>query len=153
MQIFYKEQSIKSYRRSLLSSSSHACLFVNPSCKHFTKYNRIKSEIYATHRHVIACVCRGKPILQIFYKMQKHHILEIESYASCHVISCVCVEVNPSCKYFTKEQSLHRDKQARSYQWSQACVDVNPSCKYFTKEQNKKSSTVRNATPCHLMRV
>ncbi len=85
---------------------------VNPSGKYFTKKQTHQSEKQTNassscHR---VRLYFGKPIW--------HR----------RVIACVCILVNPSCKYFTN------------------CILVNPSCKYFTKIQTHQSSR-RQLTP------
>jgi hypothetical protein len=66
--------------------------FVSPSANMLqTTKNQTRKQRIA----VISCVCRGKPILQIFYKHQT-----IRSQRIAVMNSCVCF-VSPSCKYVT----------------------------------------------------
>jgi hypothetical protein len=77
--------------------SSHACVEVSPSCKCFTKEQRIKPHYSnASPFRLIRCVCWGKPILQVFYKRTTHQTIRQRikphySHASPFLlIRCVC---------------------------------------------------------------
>jgi hypothetical protein len=91
------------------------CIFVNPSCKYFTKIQTHPSEkkSNASSDDVIACVCIiVNPSCKYFTPIQAHPS-EKKSNASLSddVIACVCMFVNPSCKYFTSIQTHPSEKK------------------------------------------
>ncbi len=61
-----------------------------------------------------------KPILQIFYKDTNAPIRNQATHR--HVIACVCIFVNPSCKYFTKNQTHQSETKQRIVMSSRAFV-------------------------------
>ncbi len=152
------------------------CIFVNPSCKYTTKIQ--------THRRVIACVCifvtpsckyftnasirkqsnasscHGvrlyfcKPILQIYYKDANAPFRQQAAHR--HFIACVCIGVNPSCKYFTPIQT-HQSENKATHRHVMACVCIfiNPSCKYFTPIQARRAYNKQRivGSSCHCVRL
>jgi hypothetical protein len=52
------------------------------------------------------------------------------------VIACVCIFVNPSCKYFTPIQTHRADNKQRLVMSSRACVFGNPILQIFYQDTN-----------------
>ncbi len=139
--------------------SSHACVFVNPSCTELAtilQKNKDSNQSIATHRHVISCVCSGKPIATI-YKRTKHqtpsnHSIKQRIAMSSHA----CVFVNPSCNYFTKGHSVKPEH---------GIPDFISFMRHETPFSDQKGASkigdsvlcikphYSNASPCHLMCV
>jgi hypothetical protein len=126
--------------------SSHACVFVNPSCNYFTKYIAPNHSI-ATHRHVISCVCVCKPILQLFYKI---HSTKPAIATHRHVISCVC-RGKPILQRFYK-RTKHQTRYSNASPWHLMRVVCKPILQQFTNGQSIKLFD-SDASPCHIMRV
>jgi hypothetical protein len=91
----------------------------------------------------------GKPILQIFYPYTN---APIRNKKATHrrVMACVCMFVNPPCKYVTSIQTHPSEKKKATHLRviSCVCILVNPSCKYFTKIQSNNPKT-NKASSCH----
>ncbi len=98
------------------------CIFVNPSCKDFTKMQTHQSETKATHRRVIACVCIFvNPSCKYFTSIQTHQSGTKATHR--RVIACVCIFVNPSCQDFTKMQT-HQSETKATHRHVIACVCI-----------------------------
>ncbi len=85
-----------------------------------------------------------------FTKIQTHPS-EKRNASSCHHITCVCIIVNPSCKYCTKIQTHCFEKATHRHiivMPSRAFVLLNPSCKDFTKIQTHPSENKTILQPC-----
>jgi hypothetical protein len=74
------------------------------------------------------------------------------------VVACVCIFVNPSCKYVTKIQTHQSEKKATHRRViACVCILVNPSCNYFTPIQThqsdkKEQRIVVTTSSCHCVR-
>jgi hypothetical protein len=139
LQIFYLYTNASILKTSNASSCHRliacVCIFVNLSCKYFTKIQTHQSKKgNASSCHCVQLyIC--KPILQICYKDTNAPIRKTSNASSCsrmrlyfckpilqicykdtktpirkkathrRVVACVCIFVNPSCNYFTPIQT------------------------------------------------
>jgi hypothetical protein len=131
--------------------SSHACAFVNPSCKYFPKYKASNSrEQRIASSHACAFV---NPSCKYFTKLTKYKASNSreQRIASCHIMqSTESPILFRSCPHCGHETPFSDQKEASkigdSVLWSHACAFVNPSCKYFTKYKASNSREQRIAS-------
>jgi hypothetical protein len=88
---------------------------VNPSCKYFTKIQTHRAD--NKQRIVMSRALNPRFLMPHFGQKTgfRARMNEINSGIPCsgHVIACVCILVNPSCKYFTKIQTHRADNKQR----------------------------------------
>jgi hypothetical protein len=154
LQLFYKEPnaSIRKKKPTHRHVIACVCIIVNPSCNYFTKNQTHPSEkTNASSRHRVR-LYYCKPILQIFYKEPNASIRKKATHR--HVIACVCGIVNPSCKYFTKNQTHSSEKKTNA----SSCHRVRlyyckPILQIFYKNTIASIRKKTNSSSCHHVRL